>query len=360
MLDDHPDDFFLVQIHKNDGLGITWGETTRAAFYGYQGTPDAWFDGVTRELGGTGNVSADYSRYLAAYNLRKSVPTDVTIGLEAKHLGETVYQFRIRPCIEADGTGKTMRIYLVHVLDYYGAGSYGRNCLRQAFNTWDVDVAAGGCIDLLQVVGFDATSWASQEDIKMIAWAQEPLGSAPAEVYQAARLSWPFPVPTNEALAVRSYKDHDTAGVLGLDMGLTGAVEPRMGGITDLEIDLDDAWPFSGGVVVDCDVAWAGAVTTIGPTGDTLGLLFDPALPDQAYCVITLDSGAEVCVRSCEGDLNLSGGTTTADALQAKIRFGQSADETNCEWDFNLSGAISTADALQIKIRFGFTAPDCP
>ena len=93
---------------------------------------------------------------------------------------------------------------------------------------------------------------------------------------------------------------------------------------------------------------------------NTVTVTFAPALPDQDACTVTLDCGASVCVRGCEGDLNRSGDTTASDSLQAKIRFGQTADETNAEWDFNLSGDISSADALQIKIRFGFTAPSCP
>jgi hypothetical protein len=58
--------------------------------------------------------------------------------------------------------------------------------------------------------------------------------------------------------------------------------------------------------------------------------------------------------------LNLSGDTSPADSLQAKIRFDLPATSANCEWDFDLSGTISTADALSIKIRFGFVAPACP
>jgi hypothetical protein len=94
--------------------------------------------------------------------------------------------------------------------------------------------------------------------------------------------------------------------------------------------------------------------------GDTVTVTFSPALPDQDACTVTLDCGATMCIRTCEGDLNQSGSCTTADALQCKIMIGQPLTNANAMWDFNCSGNISTSDCLAIKIRFGFTAPQCP
>jgi hypothetical protein len=168
-----------------------------------------------------------------------------------------------------------------------------------------------------------------------------------------------IPRPCNP-LDVRSLRTHTTVGELSLNMGIKDGIEPRQGGIDKLEIDLDDASGFLGGVVVNCvPTPWVGALAT-STSGNTVTVQFNPALPDQTYCEIVLDCGALVCVRSCEGDLNRSGSTTTSDALQCKIRFGQTASNANCEWDFNLSGTITTADALATKIRFGFSAPLCP
>jgi hypothetical protein len=168
--------------------------------------------------------------------------------------------------------------------------------------------------------------------------------------------------PTCEAQDAASCRDHAAAGRLCLDMGVSGGVDPRSGGITELEIDLLDAGGFAGGVTVDCANAGdvSGNVSGSSVNGNTVTVTFDPSLPDQDACTVTLDCGASVCVRGCEGDLNRSGDTSTSDALQAKVRFGQAADASNCEWDFNLSGDITSADALAIKIRFGFSAPACP
>jgi hypothetical protein len=160
------------------------------------------------------------------------------------------------------------------------------------------------------------------------------------------------------ALGARSCRDHTGVGRRCLDMGVSEGIEPRSGGITELEIDLDSAVGFGGEVYVDCSEEWGGAAAT-AVVGDTVIVSFDDPLPDQSWCVVELDNSAYVCVRSCEGDLNRSGGTTTADSLQTKIRFGHAVTDANCEWDFNLSGGITTADALAIKIRFGFVAPSC-
>jgi hypothetical protein len=56
----------------------------------------------------------------------------------------------------------------------------------------NITLAPGGCQTVSRTFTFDATSWADQENIKIIAWAQEPDASWPAEVHQAAVMTWPF------------------------------------------------------------------------------------------------------------------------------------------------------------------------
>jgi hypothetical protein len=168
--------------------------------------------------------------------------------------------------------------------------------------------------------------------------------------------------PTCEATGVYSCRDHAAAGRLCLDLNTSGGPDPRLGGITEVEIDLVDASGFAGGVTVTCvnvgDVSASVSGTSV--VGNTVTVTFDPAVPDEDACTIELDCGASVCVRSCEGDLNQSGATTSADALQVKVRFGLPLDNTTAMWDFDVNGTIGTSDGLQIKIRFGFVAPLCP
>jgi hypothetical protein len=162
---------------------------------------------------------------------------------------------------------------------------------------------------------------------------------------------------------VRSCKFHGAAMTERcITVGCTGGIEPRQGGVDKVEIDLDSAALFSGGVTVTClnagDVSTYVSGTSV--VGNTVSISFSPALPDQDACTIELDCLGETCVRTCEGDMNQSGGTTTADSLQVKIYFPLTVDNSNAMWDFNLSDSFTTADSLSVKIRFGFTAPACP
>ena len=89
---------------------------------------------------------------------------------------------------------------------------------------------------------------------------------------------------------------------------------------------------------------------------------FDPALPDQDCCEITLtgDIQDSFAVRTLAGDANLSGSANTTDASQTKLYFGHTADQSNCMFDYNADGSINTTDASQIKLTFGHDAAQCP
>ncbi len=56
------------------------------------------------------------------------------------------------------------------------------------------------CVSVRRTFTFNATDWTSTEDIRIIAWLQEPGPPDPSEgklkeVYQAAVMAWPFPGP---------------------------------------------------------------------------------------------------------------------------------------------------------------------
>jgi hypothetical protein len=161
------------------------------------------------------------------------------------------------------------------------------------------------------------------------------------------------------ASEVRSCRDHGAAGTLCLDMGTSGGVEPRSGGITRLEIDLDNGPGPNGGLTVDCSTLWDGVVD-VHVYGRTVSVTFDPALPDRAYCTVTLDCGSPVCVRGLAGDVDRNGTVTTGDASIIKPHFGDVPTEADAEFDFDLSGLISTGDFSQVKPLFGNEALDCP
>ncbi|HUU96357.1 MAG TPA: immunoglobulin domain-containing protein [Phycisphaerae bacterium] len=192
MLDNYPDTFAMVQIHISDAYTYPWG-TARQSFYGITGIPSAMFDGVIKTVGNQG-----YSGYLNRYNQRRAVPTDVTIELSGEQVSGRTYRISAEVCIEPDGQAKTMRIYMVQLLDYWPAvGGYHRNGFKQAATTQDITLAPGDCQVLQREFTFDDDSWNDQDNITMVAWAQVPNNIWPAEVYQAAIMDWPFCVPAD-------------------------------------------------------------------------------------------------------------------------------------------------------------------
>ena len=127
---------------------------------------------------------------------RLNDPTDVTISLTAVENRDAVWTVMAEVCIEPGGAGKRMRIYTADTLDHYPYDSehwYYRNTVRQVAPTQDVDLDPGQCAIVESTFEFDATSWSQQEDIRIVAWAQETADHGPASVFQAAQMGWPFP-----------------------------------------------------------------------------------------------------------------------------------------------------------------------
>jgi len=192
LIDELPGTFAVVEIHTSGQANIPWGNT-RKYFYNITGTPTSWFDGTVECRGAHQSVQQMYDWYKGVYNSRRNRPTDVTIELSAKNVGEQSYEFTARVCMEKGGSAKNVRIYMVEVLDNWPVSpSYSRNTVRQAATTQDISLSPGDCQEIVRRVDFDDNSWNRKEDIKIIAWAQAPLSSAPAEVYQAAESQYPF------------------------------------------------------------------------------------------------------------------------------------------------------------------------
>ncbi len=182
MIDDYPDTYASISVHVgSDGYDIPWGNS-RGDFYGanlipwlaYDGLEDAW----------------PISTYESKFITRQAVPTDVTIALNGvRTTVAATYDVTADVCVEAGGTTKDMRIYMVQVLDHYPTtAAYYRNCLMQGATTEDLNIAAGACTQVTRTFTLDAVSLANEEDVKVFAWAQEQLDAYPAEIFQAAKL----------------------------------------------------------------------------------------------------------------------------------------------------------------------------
>ncbi len=198
MLTDYPDTFALISIRVQDPPWDTvWGNA-RGDFY------NIWSEGIPwLEYDGLGDAWP-IGTYVTKLQQRMAVTTDTTIALtaaEATEAAGVVYDVFAEICMEPSGTAaRTMRTYMVQVLDNYPVvrGNYTRNHFIQAATTEDITVSPGQCVEVSRQFEFDQNSWINKEDIKIFAWVQEPLGASPAEVYQAAKMPWPFPAPVPE------------------------------------------------------------------------------------------------------------------------------------------------------------------
>ena len=196
LLDEFPDTLTLVQVQLNYPYTTDWGNDRFFNFYGSSYTPTACFDGVDVKVGASSTMYI-YGVYRTKYEARQAIATDVTLTLSTVHITDQTYEVTARVCVEPAGTGKTMRVYIAQVLDHWPPSpTYHRNGLKQMASTADVTIGPENCQDVVRTFTFDSDSWAAQPDIRIVAWAQEPLDTYPAEVYQAAWRGWPLvPAP---------------------------------------------------------------------------------------------------------------------------------------------------------------------
>lgn len=189
LIDQHAGRFAAVEYHTQyDGYHTDWGQERLDLFYaGWCGAtiPVMVYDGVW---------FWEPEDYVSGLEDRLDVETDVTIDLTGRQLGPLEWQVDARVCIEAGGEGKRMVMYAVQTLDRWPASpSYSRRTFKQAAPTETINLAAGACTDVSWTFEFDVESANALEDIGIAAWAQEVAFAAPADVYQAAQMDWPFP-----------------------------------------------------------------------------------------------------------------------------------------------------------------------
>jgi hypothetical protein len=189
----------MVTYHFGSGPWTLWGDQ-RFDFYvpGTQWTPTAIWDGMIEMVGAqTYNHYRDNGLFA-----RLEQETDVTIDMVGEQVSGSTWDITATVCIEAGGTPKTVRLYIVQVLDHYPtSAAYYRNCFRQAASTVDLALSGGECAEVTRTFTFGAYDWSNQDDIKIVAWAQDPIDPAPtgtAEVHQAAVMGWPFPAPPGD------------------------------------------------------------------------------------------------------------------------------------------------------------------
>ena len=317
MLNNYPDSFVLVQLRFGCTGSTPWGDA-RWDFYSATATPTVFFDGVVDAVGSLANTSAQYTWYESEYLARYAVPTDVTIGLTGYQVGETTYRVAARVCLEAGGAPKTVRVYMVQVLDHWPATPIypPRNGFKQAVPTHDIVLTPGECQVVLENFTFDSTSWSQKNNIRIVAWTQEPQDSSPpsdrAEVSQAAAMPWPFPVdcnangvPDDEDIASGTSQDVNGNGVpdeceavrAGIDLWMTPSGGTAYVGFGSTPIPQGffgpGSDPFAGAIVLGGQALSTDPPHALGATDAVVERLGDAFLPDDGA-----EDTVEVAVRA--------------------------------------------------------------
>jgi hypothetical protein len=169
-------------------------------------------------------------------------------------------------------------------------------------------------------------------------------------------------------VSARSCRDHGPAGWLCLELGpgAGGAVgdnvEPRVGGVDRLEFEMDVPVASVTASVACANHTFAGTVTSNADGVTTVVVTFNPPLPDQDCCEVTLGGEAadSYFVAILAGDVDRDRQVLTADAQAVKQRFQTPVSQATARYDITTDGQITTPDASKVKSRFQNTAPSCP
>ena len=188
-MDNYPDRFIPLYIHRADAYPTAWGDS-RAPFYQVQGYPTPIYDGILDPYyeGWALGYPYPFTQYMPiALDDRLQVTTDVTIDVETWG-GGINWSAKATICIEAGGTGKTMRLHMVRFLDHHPAGqSYYRNCVMEGAQLPDLTLAPGECAVVEQAYVLDTASATAPENVGIAVFAQDPLSVWPADIHQGAQ-----------------------------------------------------------------------------------------------------------------------------------------------------------------------------
>jgi predicted CXXCH cytochrome family protein len=198
--DIYPDSFAFVQFQVFDPNALTaWGDA-RFAFYGGQDTPTTIFDGLDRNTITLPTPDAQYVNFRVNHFLpERGVGTDVTLSLTATEAGYATYDVSAYVGVEPNAPIRTMRIFVVQVLDHWPSGTpYYRSGFKQAAPMQEVTLGPGQQQTVHCQFTFDDESWDNWREIRLVAWAQTPASGFPAHVYQAAVLTAPLEPPPGD------------------------------------------------------------------------------------------------------------------------------------------------------------------
>jgi thiol-disulfide isomerase/thioredoxin len=273
-LDDDYDrsELVILAYHRVDDLSFGGGNA-RMAFYGSPYQPDAIFDGVTQVSGNKGSVQANYNAYVAAYDARATIPSQLQLALEGgvdttTGAGEVWVNVT---AVEAP-TISDLRIHAIVFEDDFGPWNGGNgvtvhNWVARQLLTGNegqaLTISSGET--LAHHFTFDANAYAQDLDqVGVVAFVQTT-GST-KEVLQAGYLKEHFASHVNQPPELEDPKvtptDGDTATVFRYEVRFR---------------DLDGDAPTMAKVVVD-GTARDMATDSTGPWEDWVTYYFETSL----------------------------------------------------------------------------------
>lgn len=322
LINSYPDTFAVIYVHLSDDYEVPWGDA-RGDFYGVTGIPSFWYDGLFDAW--------PISTYESKFLQRKDVPTDITILLFADGASPT-FDITAHVCMEPTGTARTMRIYMVQVLDHYPASpTYYRNCVMQGAPTQDITLNPGECLDVTQTFTLSGPSLSDLNNVKFFAWAQEPLASGPAEVHQAQKMAWPLDfdcngnsIPDSVDLAMGTSEDCNNNGIPDECDTASGTSEDCNNNSVPDECEPDCN---NNEIADECDII-------AGTSCDANQNL----VPDECECLMDADGDGTIdfddfvmlcadfaaCQAGCDADFDCDGASTILDLLIHMEAWGSS------------------------------------
>jgi hypothetical protein len=178
----------VIQYHSADPYALPWGED-RVGFYNslpFMGFPTMVYDGQTDAW--------PMETFVPLFMSHQAIPTPVTMAIYAEEVTPSRYEITVETCLEAGADPVDLRIYTVGAEDYYPSDpSYSRNTFRNAARTVDISLGPGECQEVVNTLIINSVN---QNNLRLVAWAQEPNATFPADVYQSAIVGYPFPAPT--------------------------------------------------------------------------------------------------------------------------------------------------------------------
>jgi hypothetical protein len=133
----------------------------------------------------------------------------------------------VEACLEAGALPLGLRIYTIMTEDHFPpVYAYHRNGFRTAAPTVDISLAAGECELVTNTLL--TIPQISQANLKIIAWAQKPSATGPANVYQAGISAYPFVPPIDTCPWDCGGNDNDEVDVIDFftliaEWGMVGA-----------------------------------------------------------------------------------------------------------------------------------------